>query len=177
MKLIDRSGFYSLLFLCVFFIFFEKLTCIKKLAKKNKNKLVWIGRITEQIKGLDDEKKDITEIAGKYNIQVYFDEGVLNCANLVETPKEGEMLDREILDDYIITIDGPTAVEIDDALSCKKLENGNYLLGVHIASVLGYFQYDSNVIQEALDRNQSIYLPAKYQTKENDYQRTIPMFH
>lgn len=155
---------------------FDKLTCIKKLAKKNKNKLVWIGRITEQIKGLDDEKKDITEIAGKYNIQVYFDEDVLNCANLVETPKEGEMLDREILDDYIITIDGPTAVEIDDALSCKKLENGNYLLGVHIASVLGYFQYDSNVIQEALDRNQSIYLPAKYQTKENDYQRTIPMF-
>ena len=76
----------------------------------------------------------------------------------------------------MVSIDGEDAVEIDDALSCRKLSNGNYLLGVHIASVLGYFPYESEMVQEAIYRNQSIYLPRIYQKTENDFHRTVPLF-
>ena len=86
------------------------------------------------------------------------------------------MTGREVVDDYTITIDKEGAIEVDDALTCKILPNGNYLLGVHIASVLGYFPYESSVVQEAISRYRSIYLPVKYQEKEDDYDRVIPIF-
>lgn len=156
--------------------YLNKLTYKKKAAKANAKKVVWVDRLVDLIKELNEPKKDITEIANKYNVQVYFDDEILEQAKLSKEPKEGQMKDREILDDFIITIDGEDAIEIDDALSCKKLPNGNYLLGVHIASVLGYFEYTSNIVQEALTRTRAIYLPAKYQTKDNDFQRAIPIF-
>lgn len=156
--------------------YLNKLTYKKKAAKANAKKVVWVDRLVDLIKELNEQKKDITEIANKYNVQVYFDDEILEQAKLCKEPKEGQMKDREILDDFIITIDGADAIEIDDALSCKKLPNGNYLLGVHIASVLGYFEYTSNIVQEALTRTRAIYLPAKYQTKDNDFQRAIPIF-
>ena len=156
--------------------YLNKLTYKKKAAKANAKKVVWVDRLVDLIKELNEQKKDITEIANKYNVQVYFDDEILEQAKLSKEPKEGQMKDREILDDFIITIDGEDAIEIDDALSCKKLPNGNYLLGVHIASVLGYFEYTSNIVQEALTRPRAIYLPAKYQTKDNDFQRAIPIF-
>ena len=156
--------------------YLNKLTYKKKAAKANAKKVVWVDRLVDLIKELNEQKKDITEIANKYNVQVYFDDEILEQAKLSKEPKEGQMKDREILDDFIITIDGADAIEIDDALSCKKLPNGNYLLGVHIASVLGYFEYTSNIVQEALTRTRAIYLPAKYQTKDNDFQRAIPIF-
>ncbi|MDE5553040.1 MAG: RNB domain-containing ribonuclease, partial [Malacoplasma sp.] len=108
------------------------------------------------------------------NIQ--FPPEILEKARLVRTPHEGEMTDREVVDDYIISMDKDGAIEIDDALSCKKLPNGNYLLGVHIATVLGYFPYESDIVQEAIGRNQSIYLPYKFQSKDNDFNRAIPIF-
>ena len=156
--------------------YLNKLTYKKKAAKANAKKVVWVDRLVNLIKELNEQKKDITEIANKYNVQVYFDDEILQQAKLCKEPKEGQMKDREISDDFIITIDGADAIEIDDALSCKKLPNGNYLLGVHIASVLGYFEYTSNIVQEALTRTRAIYLPAKYQTKDNDFQRAIPIF-
>ena len=154
----------------------NKLTYKKKAAKANAKKIEWINRLVELIKELNSKKKDITEIADKYNVQVYFDDEIIEQAKLSREEKEGKMRDRQILDDYIITIDGADALEIDDALSCKKLPNGNYLLGVHIASVLGYFEYTSDIVQEALTRTKAIYLPAKYQTKDNDFRRAIPIF-
>lgn len=156
--------------------YLNKLTYKKKAAKANAKKVVWVDRLVDLIKELNEQKKDITEIANKYNVQVYFDDEILEQAKLCKEPKEGQMKDRKILDDFIITIDGADAIEIDDALSCKKLPNGNYLLGVHIASVLGYFEYTSNIVQEALTRTRAIYLPEKYQTKDNDFQRAIPIF-
>lgn len=59
--------------------------------------------------------------------------------------------------EYIITIDGDEAEEIDDGLSIKKLENGNFLLGVHIADPLGYLKKGSIIYDEAGLRTTSIY--------------------
>lgn len=156
--------------------FLDKLSVNKKSSKKNKKKIELLSSLINRIKGIDDKERDITNIANKYHINITFPDEILENARLAKIPMEGEMIDREVVDDFIISMDKDGAVEIDDALSCKKLENGNFLLGVHIATVLGYFPYDSDIVQEAISRNQSIYLPFKFQSKDDDFNRAIPIF-
>ncbi len=147
----------------------------KKNKKKNAAQLDFLNNLVDSIMGETKEVK-IEELAKKYNISIYFDPNIICQIDSIKT-KTGTMTDREIVDDYTITIDDDDAIEIDDALTCRKLSNGNYLLGVHIASILGYFPYESDVVQEAISRGRSIYLPKKYQSKEDDYNRVIPIFH
>jgi ribonuclease R len=64
----------------------------------------------------------------------------------------------DLTTDEIITIDPPDAKDYDDALSLKILENGNYLLGVHIADVSYYVRNNSVLDEEAQTRGNSIYL-------------------
>ena len=154
----------------------NRLSISKKLQKKNKDKIENLRNLIDTIQGNDDKEQKIDDIASKHNIEVFFNPDILETAKLVKGPKEGQMTGREEVQDYTVTIDGEHALEIDDALSCKKLENGNYLLGVHIASVLGYFPYESDIIQTAISRNRSIYLPKKYQSKDDDFNRVIPIF-
>ena len=156
--------------------FIDHLTSEKKKARKNKEKIEYLNYIVDLIKDIDEKKQEITTIAAKYNINVYFDEDILEQAKLVKKEMSGNIENRKEIDEYIISMDDENAVEIDDALSCRRLENGNMLLGVHIASVLGYFDYSSDIVQEALNRNHSIYLSRKYQDKENNFTRIIPIF-
>ena len=154
----------------------NKMSFNKKSQKKNYTKLEMLKEFVDVIKSTEEKKLDIDEIASKYNIEINFSDRLIEESHLNKVPMIGQMTDREEVKDYIISIDGESAVEIDDALSCKKLPNGNYLLGVHIASVLGYYPYESEIVQNAINRSQSIYLPHKYQTKENSSNRTIPIF-
>ena len=154
----------------------NKWSATKKQQKSNQKKLELLDRATQLLKGIDTPTEDISEMADKYNIHLYFNEDLLSQAKLVKTPKEGELTDRVVIDDYTISMDCFGAIEIDDALSCKRLPNGNYLLQVHIASVLSYFPYESDIVQEALHRTQSIYLPHRYQSREDDFNKTIPIF-
>ena len=154
----------------------DQLSIGKKQTKKNKRKIKWVNSLINTIKGTRTNDSQIELVAEKYNIQVYFKEDLLREAKLLRNSKIGELSDREEVDDYVITIDGENAIEIDDALSCHKLPNGHYLLGVHIASILGYFPYESEMVQNAISRNRSIYLPKKYRIAEDDFNRTIPIF-
>ena len=154
----------------------NKMSFNKKSQKKNYTKLEMLKEFVDVIKSTEEKKLDIDEIASKYNIEINFSDRLIEESHLNKVPMIGQMTDREEVKDYIISIDGESAVEIDDALSCKKLPNGNYLLGVHIASVLGYYPYESEIVQNAINRSQSIYLPHKYQTNENSSNRTIPIF-
>ena len=61
----------------------------------------------------------------------------------------------------VLSIDPPNCKDIDDALHCIKLENGNFQIGVHIADVTHYVQAGSAIDVEAANRSTSTYLVNK----------------
>lgn len=76
-----------------------------------------------------------------------------------ETVSEKDIEGREDLrGQLIVTIDGDDTKDFDDAINVKKLENGNYLLGVHIADVTHYVKEGKPLDDEAKMRGTSVYL-------------------
>ncbi|KAL7569091.1 hypothetical protein ACA910_016927 [Epithemia clementina (nom. ined.)] len=61
----------------------------------------------------------------------------------------------------VLSIDPPNCKDIDDALHCMKLPNGNYQVGVHIADVTHYVKPGTAIDLEAADRSTSTYLVNK----------------
>ncbi|MBQ6498248.1 MAG: RNB domain-containing ribonuclease [Bacilli bacterium] len=153
----------------------DRLSVKKNYAKKNKDKIKWLNSLVDSIKGDESKDSKLDMLANKHHIAIHFSDDLLEKAKFAKVTDK-DMRTRMYVDEYTITIDGDNAVEIDDALSCKRLPNGNYLLGVHISSILGYFSYYSDIVEEALSRGRSIYLSNKYRNTENDYNRTIPLF-
>jgi len=82
-----------------------------------------------------------------------------------EIPEEEMKWRKDFRDTPTFTIDPHDAKDFDDALSIKKLENGNYEIGVHIADVTHYVRTGTKLDLEARKRGTSIYL----------VDRTIPM--
>ncbi len=66
---------------------------------------------------------------------------------------------KDLTKELIFTIDGDDTRDIDDAISLKILDNGNRLLGVHIADVGEYVRWGSTIDNEAFKRGTSVYLP------------------
>ncbi|HMO86579.1 MAG TPA: ribonuclease R, partial [Lacipirellulaceae bacterium] len=69
------------------------------------------------------------------------------------------LLRRDLTGETIITIDPATARDFDDAISLDVLENGHWLLGVHIADVSHFVQPKTALDREARERATSVYLP------------------
>ncbi|MFH5804822.1 ribonuclease R [Alienimonas sp. DA493] len=71
----------------------------------------------------------------------------------------GDRLD--LTKEVVVTIDPKTARDFDDAISLKRIENGHWVLGVHIADVAHFVKPNSPLDKEAKDRATSVYLPGK----------------
>ncbi|MEA3422891.1 MAG: ribonuclease R [Bacillota bacterium] len=118
------------------------------------------GKVVEILGDKDDVGVDILSIIKQHKLREVFPNKVINEARKI--PQEidkGEMKSRvDLRDELVITIDGVDAKDLDDAISLKKLENGNFLLGVHIADVSHYVKENSPLDKEAIYRGTSVYL-------------------
>lgn len=118
------------------------------------------GKITQIIGMKDSPGVDILSIIFGHDLPQGFPVEVLEYAEAIpEKIAVAEIEKRRDLRDLLmITIDGDDAKDLDDAVSVQKLDNDNYLLGVHIADV-GHYVTESNVLdKEALERATSVYL-------------------
>lgn len=77
---------------------------------------------------------------------------------VTEEDKKGRY---DFTNENIFTIDSITTKDMDDAVSIKKLDNGNYLLGIHIADVAHYIKFGSELFKESMRRGTSTYLGTK----------------
>ncbi len=118
------------------------------------------GLVTKTLGHKDEPGIEILTVVHKYDIPSEFPKAVLDEAEAVpDTISEEDIKGRKDLrDEVIITIDGADAKDLDDAIQVKRLENGNYYLGVHIADVSHYVTEDSSMDNEAYERGTSVYL-------------------
>lgn len=117
------------------------------------------GKVLEILGHVNDPGVDIMSIVKGYDLPTEFPEKVLYQAERVASPvSTADMAGRMDLRSWkMVTIDGEDAKDLDDAISLTK-EDGNYILGVHIADVTNYVQENSALDREALKRGTSVYL-------------------
>lgn len=137
-----------------------------------------LAEITEILGKAGDPKTEYLSILKEFSLPESFSERVLNEAREIVSRFEklknhkdlikpenlasirNDIFNRrlDLRDKLIITIDPADAKDYDDALSLDFLDNGNYLLGVHIADVSNFVQQGSELDKEALKRGNSCYL-------------------
>ena len=132
---------------------------VVELTKYGDNKKKPEGKVIEILGHANDPGVDIMSIVKGYDLPTEFPEKVLNQAERVaKDVSTADMAGRMDLRDWtMVTIDGEDAKDLDDAISITR-EDGNYILGVHIADVTNYVQEKSALDREALKRGTSVYL-------------------
>lgn len=126
-----------------------------------KNYATSLEGIVKQVIGhKNDPGMDILSIVVSNGIPTKFPDDVLAEADQVpDTINEKDLVGRRDLREQLtVTIDGEDAKDLDDAVTVKKLANGNYFLGVHIADVSNYVTEGSQLDREAYERGTSVYL-------------------
>jgi ribonuclease R len=119
------------------------------------------GRVIEILGREDDFGVDVEITIRKFHLPHHFPAAVLREAQ--DAPAVISAHDIQRRRDFralpIVTIDGETARDFDDAVTVSKLANGNFELQVHIADVANYVTPGSALDQEARLRGTSVYFP------------------
>ena len=121
------------------------------------------GRVIERLGFIGEPGVDIEVVIRKFHIPHEFPPEVpREAAAIPETVPESEIARRvDLRERNIVTIDGETAKDFDDAVEVQLLPNGNFLLGVHIADVAHYVKEGSELDREAFERGTSVYFPGR----------------
>jgi ribonuclease R len=119
------------------------------------------GRVFEVLGRLDDFGVDVEITIRKFHLPHHFPAATLEEAQQVSPiiPAKALVHRRDFRALPIVTIDGETARDFDDAVTVSQLANGNFELQVHIADVAQYVTPDSALDQEARLRGTSVYFP------------------
>ena len=133
-------------------------------SKENKS---MIGEVVDVLGETGDNDVEMNSILAQYGLPYKYPKAVEDAANKIDpTITEQDYKEREDFRDVTtFTIDPHDAKDFDDALSIRKIEDGVWEVGVHIADVTHYVQPRSVIDTEAEERGTSVYL----------VDRTIPM--
>ena len=125
------------------------------------------GRIVDVLGEPGENDTEMHAILAEYALPYRFESEVANAADRIsEEITAGDLKGRRDFRQILtFTIDPADAKDFDDALSFRRLENGNYEIGVHIADVTHYVKPGDVVDKEAEARGTSVYL----------VDRTVPM--
>lgn len=126
-----------------------------------------IGQIEDILGRNGENNAEMHAILAEFGLPYKYPEHLVKAAQKIDAGiTDEEVAKREDYRDVVtFTIDPADAKDFDDALSLKKLKNGNWEAGVHIADVSHYVQQGTAIDEEAFKRATSIYL----------VDRTIPM--
>jgi ribonuclease R len=119
------------------------------------------GRVIEILGNESDFGVDVEIMIRKFHLPHRFPPEVIEEAQAIESiiPADELVHRRDYRQLPIVTIDGETARDFDDAVHVRQLENGNYELQVHIADVAQYVTPNSPLDREARLRGTSVYFP------------------
>ena len=126
-----------------------------------------VGHIVDVLGDPGENDTEMHAILAEYGLPYRFESAVANAADAISEEITAEDLKGRVDFRYVLTftIDPADAKDFDDALSFRKLDNGNFEVGVHIADVTHYVRPGSLVDEEARSRGTSVYL----------VDRTVPM--
>ncbi|HAQ20686.1 MAG TPA: ribonuclease R [Prolixibacteraceae bacterium] len=118
------------------------------------------GEIIEVLGDVGDNNAEMHAILAEYDLPLRFPENVLKAAEKIPDFISEEEIQkrRDMRGVTTITIDPADAKDFDDALSIRKLENGFWEVGVHIADVSHYVKPGTILDDEAYERATSVYL-------------------
>ncbi|MEK7120716.1 MAG: ribonuclease R [Patescibacteria group bacterium] len=126
------------------------------------------GRILEVLGKSGEHDVEIRSIVLERGIEIKFDDDIEKEAHDIKSSfdiKKEISKRKDFRQITTFTIDPEDAKDFDDAISFKKLQNGNYEVGIHIADVSHFVLEKTKLDKEAGDRSFSVYL----------VDRTIPM--
>jgi ribonuclease R len=120
-----------------------------------------VGRVIEVLGHPDDFGVDVEVIIRNHHIPHRFPaEAIAQAQSIAAAVPEDEIARRRDFRSYdIVTIDGETARDFDDAVWVDRLDNGNFALHVHIADVSHYVRPQTPIDDEARLRGTSVYFP------------------
>ena len=126
-----------------------------------------LGEVVDILGTAGQNNAEMHAILAEFGLPYKYPESVERAADKIADEVSAEDMDGR--EDFrgvtTFTIDPKDAKDFDDALSAKRLDNGNWEIGVHIADVTHYVQPGGIIDKEAFNRATSVYL----------VDRTIPM--
>ncbi|CAF0864172.1 unnamed protein product [Rotaria sordida] len=149
---------------------YEKSLFVAKIVEIPADKKFARGELMESLGDADTLEAQSKAILMENDIRdEEFNDEIIKCLPLEQDnwniPDEEFSKRLDLRNKCIFTIDPATARDLDDALSCERLENGHYQIGVHIADVSYFVQEQTPLDNEAAQRTTSVYL----------VERVIPM--
>ena len=128
--------------------------------EKQVNNNYYMGKIISRFNHKDDPNQEILWEAFKHGVDNEFSqESLSQLEDIPDTVRDIDKIGREDFTNWtIFTIDGEDTKDMDDAISCRINDKGNYELGVHITDVASIIPEDSPLDKDAFRKGNSYYL-------------------
>lgn len=140
---------------------------VVRITEWSRNQKNPMGTIVDVLGNVGDNNTEMHAILAEFELPYHFPEELEIVAEKIPSKilKKEIKKRRDMRTTNTFTIDPADAKDFDDALSLRRLENGNWEVGVHIADVTHYVQPGDEIDTEAVNRATSVYL----------VDRTVPM--